>query len=212
MQPKQIFTVKKNDQDSERKVIVAICLILVALVLVAIALVDHKTFIFVSGSRSGKSAAAIDEANRIVNRNLKQTYYKIESEKIKVLVANESSSPRVGQRITPNNISASLGDSGVDMQPDRNDESIARELDQSKSAEHRFKIDNKIQGELQDQQIQTEAYQAYMSEYARQFIENARQKGWDIQLDDNYVVISVRPIKKRDASMQLFNSSGEGSR
>lgn len=41
-------------------------------------------------------------------------------------------------------------------------------------------------------------------EYARQFVENARRGGYEIQLGDDFRVLSVKPIRKPAHSFQLF--------
>jgi hypothetical protein len=147
------------------------------------------------------------KTDEIVNRHLKQTYYQMERDKVRVMIENSAVNPQVGKSILP-----PTKDVGVDMEPDRNEEVIARDLDRSKGSESNYKIDHQIQGQLQDQENEKMARESYQSEYAKQFVENARQKGWDVQLDENYVVISVRPIKKRDANMPLFVPNGGGSR
>jgi hypothetical protein len=145
--------------------------------------------------------------DEIVNRHLKQTFYKIESDKVKVMVENSAINPQVGKSIIPTQIQ-----NGVDMEPDRNDESIARDLDPANGSESNYKLDHQIQGQLQDLETEQASRAAYQAEYARQFVENARLKGWEVQLDENYVVISVRQIKKRDANLPLFDPTGGGSR
>ena len=175
-------------------------LLLSAVILAFLGLFDFSTQKF----QFSKQQLSTDE---IINRHLKQTFYKMENDKVRVMIENSAVNPQVGKRIIPAQI-----ENGIDMEPDRNEESIARDLDRTRGAESNYKLDHEIQGQLQDLENEQNSRAAYQAEYARQFIENARQKGWEVQLDENYVVISVRPIKKRDANLPLFDPNGGGSR
>ena len=55
--------------------------------------------------------------------------------------------------------------------------------------------------EAQNAEMQDKAYR---EEYARQFIENARRGGWEIKLDANYKVISVKKIERRSRASSEF--------
>lgn len=58
-----------------------------------------------------------------------------------------------------------------------------------------------IHSQLFERQQAQQYNEAYKKEYARQFIENARRGGWEIQLTPDYKIQSVRPIRKPSGSM-----------
>lgn len=91
---------------------------------------------------------------------------------------------------------------------------IANELGRGERKESaNLNPDEIIQKEIFNAQ-QMEAYsKAYKEEYARQFVENARRGGYAVQLDDNFKVISVRPIRNPSQENESlvndkFDSSG----
>lgn len=57
-----------------------------------------------------------------------------------------------------------------------------------------------IQMELYKQKMQDAANEAYKQEYARQFKENALRNGYEIELDGNLEVISVKPLRQPSSS------------
>lgn len=69
-----------------------------------------------------------------------------------------------------------------------------------------------IQTELFHDQREHEYTEAYKKEYARRFVEEAKQKGYLIQMDSSYRVISVRPLRKRQPTQELFNGESAGGR
>lgn len=57
-----------------------------------------------------------------------------------------------------------------------------------------------IQMEMYKQKMQEQADEAYRQEYARQFKENALRNGYEIELDQNLEVISVKPLRQPSSS------------
>jgi hypothetical protein len=68
----------------------------------------------------------------------------------------------------------------------------------------------RIQEELSREQAEHQYSEAYKKEYARQFVENARSQGWEVQMDGNYKVISVRPLRKRLPTSDVFSENPGG--
>ncbi len=62
-----------------------------------------------------------------------------------------------------------------------------------------------IQKEIFENQRQAEYDEAYRAAYAEKFIENARQRGWKVELDDQYRVKSVKPLRKVEPGPGIFN-------
>jgi len=99
----------------------------------------------------------------------------------------------------------------LDFSADPRAEALLREIDRgSRDPKKPSTADEQVQTDLFEAQ-QSEAYsEAYKREYARQFVENARKAGYLIKLNDDYKVISVKPLRKPADSFELFKSDGGG--
>lgn len=71
--------------------------------------------------------------------------------------------------------------------------------------------DEQVQTDLFEAQQAQQYTEAYKKEYARQFIENARRAGYFIKLNEDYKIISVRPLRKPTENFDLFKSQGGGA-
>ena len=69
-------------------------------------------------------------------------------------------------------------------------------------------ITQQLQSELLEKQNQRALTTAYKAEYARQFVENARKHGYQIELSSDYRVLSVKKIIKKDTP-SLFDGQSE---
>jgi hypothetical protein len=71
-----------------------------------------------------------------------------------------------------------------------------------------------VQKELFHEQAEQQYSEAYKAEYTRQFIENARKEGWEIQVDSSYRVTKVRAVRPpdRNPSYKVFEGTSSGGR
>jgi hypothetical protein len=94
-----------------------------------------------------------------------------------------------------------------DISTDSRAEALVRELGRDVKAPGAPSGPNDlIQAELFEAQ-QMQAYsEDYKKEYARQFIENAKNAGYAVKLNDQYKVISVKPLRKPAVKYDLFES------
>jgi hypothetical protein len=100
---------------------------------------------------------------------------------------------------------------GPDFSMDPRAESLLKELGRdAKESTGPTNADETVQADLFESQQYQEYSEAYKKEYARQFVENARKAGYIIKLNDDYKVISVRPIRKPAENLELFPSKGGG--
>ncbi len=67
-----------------------------------------------------------------------------------------------------------------------------------------------VQSKLFQDQAEEKYSEQYKKEYVRQFIENARNAGWDLKVDASYRVISAKPIERRPA-YDVLQGQSEGS-
>lgn len=149
---------------------------------------------------SGKTRDA-NQIDAVVNRHLLMTNTKLELERERARLDNNDSIPEVGEQILPRWKPQQVV--GVDHSPDRNELNAQRDLEEAK--EYNLNSpDVIIQSEMADTEKKHEYETKYKEEYARRFIENARAGGYEIELDDNFVVKKVRKIAPEDTN-GLFN-------
>jgi hypothetical protein len=149
----------------------------------------------------------LSQIEGIVNRHLIMTNKKIELEQEQARLKVLRDAPTVGEQILPRwrpNQNA-----GVDHSPDRNELNAARDLER-RAEINLSSPDTVIQSELADSEALAKAEAKYREEYARKFIENARAGGYEIQLDENYVVKSVKKIEPNQ-NPRLFQGRASAS-
>jgi hypothetical protein len=146
----------------------------------------HKT-------EKGQYSASSIQAEALVNKHLWMTSQAQELAQQRVKVGNEFANPKVGSSILPKPQSSE--DWGVHQNIDSNETNAFEDLQRYKKDLRVADPDHIIQGQITDANKQGQFEAAYREEYARQFIENARQHGYEVKLNDQYVVISVRPIR-----------------
>lgn len=171
-----------------------------ALALFALALVIGIAAFFL-GSRSKDEETAESERIRIaneqrlrveasVNRHIQLTNRNIETDKEKIKIEAGFTIPRVGQLLSrPQN-----SDSYLDQRPDHNEMNPVRDLERRIESPPNPSARDIVQAEMAEQQAYNAATEKAMREYARQYVENAKQNGYDVKLDSDYRVIEVRPI------------------
>ena len=108
---------------------------------------------------------------------------------------NKFYAPQLGDSIWPK-IDQHKKNLGVDHSADRNERTAYEDLNRDK---HQLSVsdpDHIIQQQINDNDKQNEYEAAYRENYARQFIENARAHGYQIELDSSLVVKSVKQIRR----------------
>ena len=129
---------------------------------------------------------------KVVNKHLIMTNKKIELEQEKARLEHLAEAPSVGDQVLPRTRPNTLY--GVDHSSDRNELNAARDLSRQREL-NLHTPDAVIQSELADSDAISERERRFREEYARQFIANARAAGYEIELDDNFVVKSVKRLR-----------------
>jgi hypothetical protein len=141
-----------------------------------------------------------------VNRHIQMTNRKIETDQEKVRQDSLFTIPRVGQVVK----SEEETSSGVGMTSDRVENNVARDLQARNQA--RDKITS-VGGVIQNEMAEQENYQRQVklanAAYAKEFIENARRHGYDVQLSDDLKVVNV---KERSGAAETNQASGQAYR
>lgn len=89
-------------------------------------------------------------------------------------------------------------------------QSLTQELDRSQAPFPGQTPEQIVQERLYENEQLQKASNAYREAYAEQFIENARQGGWQVELGPNFEVLSVKKIQTR-RNPSLFQEGTAGS-
>lgn len=159
------------------------------------------------GNGKVMGSAQLKEFEAKVNKYLFNTSQSIEMSREKMqLEANQLANRGIVPKTLPKEKVQSL-----DFSMDPRAEALLKELGrEAKESTGPTNADEVVQTDLFEAQQAQEYSEAYKQEYARQFVENARKAGYIIKLNDDYKVLSVRPIRKPAENMELFQSKGGG--
>lgn len=156
-----------------------------------------------SPSKNRKNLAKDEKVQSNVNEHLRKTAEKIE-------MAKRQQALRSWQLV--NDYSRSVGETaytppteGANLQETGNAHEVAKDLGRYEDSGGSGNASDLIHQQLFEAQIAQQQDKAYRDEYARQFIENARRAGWDVKLDANFKVISVKKIERKPTNQfELF--------
>lgn len=95
---------------------------------------------------------------------------------------------------------------GLDLSSEDSAKKLAQELGRSndQNAYAPETPDQLIQNQIFNQDQLDQYSQAYKAEYARQFVENARRGGYEVELTEDFRVLSVKKIRD-PAGKSIFN-------
>lgn len=163
-----------------------------------------------SGGRGRSGNAGLSHTdpkvqNRI-NQHLEKTVETMEMRKAQMLIQNTRAALEYGN--TKATVAVTAPREGVDLRKDGRAEIVAEDLGrETRSYSLPSNPTDLVHSQLFAEEAQKAEDAAYRAEYARQFIQNAKAAGWEVQLDDDYKVISV---KKARSPSQSGNSAGKG--
>ncbi len=150
-----------------------------------------------------------EQVEAIVNKHLSATDQKIriENDLAEMRMVNP---PSVGDRVWPAGAKQLGGGSGskpgtesIDLSQDSRDHNVVDDLNRNRKEYGKYKSpDFIIQNENAAKEQSVIATRLAREKYAQQFIENARAHGYQVKVDENFVVIEVRKISK-PASYQI---------
>ena len=152
------------------------------------------------------TAKEMTRIEKVVNRHLLLTNKEIELQQEKARLENKDEViPVVGDQILPRFRPHQVN--GVDHSPDRNELNAARDL--AKPEDLNLSSPNTvIQSEIADRESKSQYAAKYRDAYAKKFIENARNAGYEIELDDNFVVTHVQRLNSSDPNALFDTGSG----
>lgn len=192
-----------GDSDKDRSYILALLLFVGAGLL---------AFFYLTGDSKPKSSLSASTKKKIedsVNRHLMNTNESISLQQKKMALENAKLLYETQQKRKPRQ-DAYENDQSFDLSYENRAAEVAQDLDRNHSYRDSANPHDVVQAEMYDRIQNQREEEAYRVEYARQFVENARRGGYEVQLTDDLTrVKSVKPIKKNKGQMQLFGSSGE---
>lgn len=144
-------------------------------------------------------SAYSEVANQTVNKHLIETQKELDIKQKSVAVQNRFVAPEVGQSIIIKKDQV-LKDYGVDHSADTHEENALNDLNRYQRTISATNPDRIIQNEIYEQDQLKEFNEEYNKQYVEQFLENARAQGYEVKLNSNNVVISVRKIRSPTSS------------
>lgn len=200
------------DQKKSSKGWIGLLLFLVAIGLVYASFKSEKTKNSQQGNLNVQDQAAggigSHAVDSIVNRHLKMTHQQLEVQRTRTQLENLRTVPSVGDRLVPYEKPEIEG--GVDLSLDRNELNAARDLrrktDYNANSPH-----HEIQSDMANVESMNQYSEDYKRQYIEQFIANARAGGYEIEVDDDFVVTKVKKIKP-EQQFNVFPGSGTGAR
>ena len=210
MTSKQLPSQTKEINENHVPKLMALLFVLGSLVAVFLAFQSSHT---TENQTLDQSSLSPDAAKieRLVNKHLFWTNQKIELEQKQRQLENQFNSPRVGEALWPRPTDKFASPLGVDHSPDRNEDRAYQDLNRYPHELTFNSPDSEIQGQITDEQAADSYQEEYKKEYARQFVENARQHGYQVKLSDEYVVVSVMPLRRPNSESKATTSAGSGA-
>ncbi len=136
-----------------------------------------------------------------VNEFLKEIERRRQLTQDKTQVENYFTAPRIGSTVAIQPAQTELHP--FKMKPEGLEDQVSRDLDfRNFERQQAASAEAVVQEQLTEQLRQQEYDKAYREAYVRDFIENARRNGYQVQVNDDLVVTSVVPIQgvRRNAS------------
>lgn len=130
-----------------------------------------------------------------VNEHLRQTAEKMEMAKRQQALRSQQLVKEFNASVAETAYTAPS--EGVDLQETDHSHEVAKDLGKTEESLRLggSNASDLIHQQMFESQMAQQQDEAYRKEYARQFIENARRGGWDVKLDENYRVKSVKKIR-----------------
>ncbi len=184
---------KKKSQEDSKSFFLLLVLLLGAGSFYLLGIQEEKP---VKAIKRDAASAYSAEVNERVNSHLAWTNKKIELQARKRAIENYST-PQVGESI----IIKDNKDYGVDHSADTNESTAYQDLNRDRHEMRATDPDRVIRNQIYDQDSAVAYEQAYKEEYARQFVENARMNGYEVKLNSDFVVLSVKKIRSPSNSI-----------
>lgn len=150
-------------------------------------------------------SAYSEKAEKLVNKHLYFSSQKQDWASKQRQAENDFMAPRIGDSLWPK-VPTEKKDYGVDHSPDTHEQNAFNDLNRYQKDVRATNPDYIIQNQLNDEARTAEYKELSKQEYVAQFIENARRNGYEVRVNGDFVVTSVRKIRPEGPS--LFGDPG----
>lgn len=157
------------------------------------------------------------EVETLVNKHLVGTAHRVllQEERAHLENSDIDKAPEIGDEVWPEfrkNKGEFAANQGVDLSADPKEMNAYQDLNRHPKEYGTYKSAHSIiQNELALNEDRATADLTYRAQYAQRFIENARRSGYQVKLNDDFVVISVKKISDSN-SFKVVEPGGQGSR
>ena len=150
------------------------------------------------------------KAEALVNKHLYNTSLSQEFAEKRRQAENVYMAPQIGDAIWPKK-SLETKNYGVDHSSDTRETNAFNDLNRYRKDIHATDPDYIIQNQINDEDRISEYQELSKQEYVRQFVENARRNGFEVNVNQDFVITSVRPIRQPTGKSLFPNSQRDPS-
>lgn len=160
-------------------------------------------------NRIPSSAVSKEQSADVVSRHMQKTAQQLMLEKQRVEIENGLYAPDVSARPKTERYDNKATNS--DLSVEQTSLQTAKELGRASEEDPRaYSPHDVVQQELYEQAQLGEYQESYRKEYLRQYVENARRKGYEIKLDAQGRVLSVKKIRT-DSGFNVLAPAAPGT-
>jgi hypothetical protein len=155
-------------------------------------------------------------SHTIADKHIKNTSRRIELEQEKTRIERKYAIPSVGQKLNfqSSGISSTSqimgNNSGAPMDKDADQTRLLNDLAGRPTPMELQRPSEVLQAGVRERQDDQDFLLSERARFVADFVENAYQNGYEVKLDENLVVISVRPIRRHPAAGQSQSNGSFG--
>lgn len=144
----------------------------------------------------------VKSPNDLVNEHLQKTYDNEQIKKLNTIHQNEILAPSLEQAREEVPFQE---DMSISFETDDLSSLVGKDLNKDiRQSWEDTTLHNKIEEELSNDQKNAIATKLYRDAYAKAYIQKAKDKGYQVQLDDEFRVISVKKIIEKKKGKSIF--------
>ncbi|MFN7263237.1 MAG: hypothetical protein ACK5UJ_05475 [Pseudobdellovibrionaceae bacterium] len=199
-----------RSQSQKDSPVLALGLLVCAALLYFLGLSQHEVNHYDLSSESQVEEISSDE---VVNKHLFMTDQKLQLEALKMKQQNSFQAPEF-----QGNTSAPRPDQflpqGIDHSLDSFESQVVQDLNRyPKKIDNYVSPGSQIQNLVIEEQLRREQELRVRQSLAQQFIDNARAGGYEVRLDENFNIVSVKKLRQpSQAQPNLFRGSGSSAK
>ncbi len=128
---------------------------------------------------------------------------------VRTQLQNELSKMQVGNQLKLPRKTNPLNQMGVDHTPDRRETSLYEDLNLNREAADLTRPAEQIEGAIREENWQDEQWTEYKNQYVADYLQAARDLGFELQISDDLTILSVRKLPSSEMGRSGFQKDLE---